>query len=69
MMNAKAEYTAFTGPKATPRAGNNGRNFCTAQVNNHGDFFLITPIYFLNIAKPYIVSPAATTKYCVPSSS
>jgi uncharacterized Ntn-hydrolase superfamily protein len=33
VMNAKGEYAAFTGPKATPWAGNLGGKFCTAQGN------------------------------------
>lgn len=33
VMNAKGEYAAFTGPKATPWAGNKGGKFCTAQGN------------------------------------
>jgi uncharacterized Ntn-hydrolase superfamily protein len=33
VMNAKGEYAAFTGPKATPWAGNRGGRFCTAQGN------------------------------------
>ncbi len=33
VMNAKGEYAAFTGPKATPWAGNKGGTFCTAQGN------------------------------------
>ncbi len=33
VMNAKGEYAAFTGPKATPWAGNKGGRFCTAQGN------------------------------------
>lgn len=33
VMNAKGEYAAFTGPKATPWAGHRGGKFCTAQGN------------------------------------
>jgi uncharacterized Ntn-hydrolase superfamily protein len=33
VMNAKGDYAAFTGPKATPWAGNRGGKFCTAQGN------------------------------------
>jgi uncharacterized Ntn-hydrolase superfamily protein len=33
VMNAKGEYAAFTGPKATTWAGNKGGRFCTAQGN------------------------------------
>jgi len=33
VMNAKGEYAAFTGPKATEWAGNQGGKFCTAQGN------------------------------------
>jgi hypothetical protein len=33
VMNAKGEYAAFTGPKATVWAGNKGGKFCTAQGN------------------------------------
>lgn len=33
VMNAKGEYAAFTGPKATPWAGNKGGKYCTAQGN------------------------------------
>jgi uncharacterized Ntn-hydrolase superfamily protein len=33
VMNTKGEYAAFTGPKATPWAGNKGGRFCTAQGN------------------------------------
>jgi len=33
VMNAKGEYAAFTGPKATGWAGNKGGKFCTAQGN------------------------------------
>lgn len=33
VMNAKGEYMAFTGTKATPWAGNKGGKFCTAQGN------------------------------------
>jgi uncharacterized Ntn-hydrolase superfamily protein len=33
VMNAKGEYAAFTGPKATTWAGNKGGKFCTAQGN------------------------------------
>ncbi|HEX3875728.1 MAG TPA: DUF1028 domain-containing protein [Bryobacteraceae bacterium] len=33
VMNAKGEYSAFTGAKATPWAGNKGGKFCTAQGN------------------------------------
>jgi len=33
VMNAKGEYAAFTGPKATPWAGNKGGKNCTAQGN------------------------------------
>jgi uncharacterized Ntn-hydrolase superfamily protein len=33
VMNSKGEYAAFTGPKATPWAGNKGGKFCTAQGN------------------------------------
>ena len=33
VMNAKGEYAAYTGPKATPWAGNKGGKFCTAQGN------------------------------------
>ena len=32
-MNAKGEYAAFTGPKATAWAGSKGGMFCTAQGN------------------------------------
>ncbi len=32
-MDAKGNYAAFTGPKATPWAGNKGGKFCTAQGN------------------------------------
>jgi uncharacterized Ntn-hydrolase superfamily protein len=32
-MNAKGEYAAFTGTKATTWAGNKGGRFCTAQGN------------------------------------
>ena len=32
-MNAKGEYAAFTGPKATPWAGHKGGKYCTAQGN------------------------------------
>ena len=32
-MNAKGEYAAYTGPKATPWAGDKGGKFCTAQGN------------------------------------
>ncbi len=33
VMNAKGEYAAYTGPKATSWAGNKGGKFCTAQGN------------------------------------
>ena len=33
VMNAKGEYAAFTGPKATPWAGHKAGKFCTAQGN------------------------------------
>ena len=33
VMNAKGEYAAYTGPKATVWAGNKGGKFCTAQGN------------------------------------
>lgn len=33
VMNAKGEYAAFTGPKASSWAGHNGGKFCTAQGN------------------------------------
>jgi uncharacterized Ntn-hydrolase superfamily protein len=33
VMNAKGEYAAFTGAKATPWAGNKGGKLCTAQGN------------------------------------
>ncbi|MBZ5498590.1 MAG: DUF1028 domain-containing protein [Acidobacteriia bacterium] len=33
VMNPKGEYAAYTGPKATPWAGNKGGKFCTAQGN------------------------------------
>jgi uncharacterized Ntn-hydrolase superfamily protein len=33
VMNLKGEYAAFTGPKATPWAGNKGGKYCTAQGN------------------------------------
>ena len=33
VMNTNGEYAAFTGPKATPWAGNKGGNYCTAQGN------------------------------------
>lgn len=33
VMNAKGEYAAFTGPKASPWAGNKGGKYCTAQGN------------------------------------
>jgi uncharacterized Ntn-hydrolase superfamily protein len=33
VMNAKGEYAAFTGPKATPWAGHKGGKYCTAQGN------------------------------------
>jgi uncharacterized Ntn-hydrolase superfamily protein len=33
VMDARGNYAAFTGPKATPWAGNKGRKFCTAQGN------------------------------------
>jgi uncharacterized Ntn-hydrolase superfamily protein len=33
VMNTKGEYAAYTGPKATPWAGNKGGKFCTAQGN------------------------------------
>jgi uncharacterized Ntn-hydrolase superfamily protein len=33
VMDAKGNYAAFTGPKATPWAGNKGGTFCTAQGN------------------------------------
>ncbi len=33
VMNAKGEYAAFTGPKATEWAGHKGGAFCTAQGN------------------------------------
>ena len=33
VMNAKGEYAAYTGPKATEWAGNKGGKFCTAQGN------------------------------------
>jgi uncharacterized Ntn-hydrolase superfamily protein len=32
-MDAKGQYTAYTGPKATPWAGNKGGKYCTAQGN------------------------------------
>ena len=32
-MNAKGDYAAYTGPKATPWAGDKGGKFCTAQGN------------------------------------
>ena len=32
-MNAKGEYAAFTGPKATEWAGHKGGTYCTAQGN------------------------------------
>jgi len=33
VMNAKGEYAAFTGPKASEWAGHKGGKFCTAQGN------------------------------------
>jgi uncharacterized Ntn-hydrolase superfamily protein len=33
VMDPKGNYAAFTGPKATPWAGNKGGKFCTAQGN------------------------------------
>jgi uncharacterized Ntn-hydrolase superfamily protein len=33
VMNARGEYAAYTGPKASPWAGNKGGKFCTAQGN------------------------------------
>lgn len=33
VMNAKGEYAAYTGPKASTWAGNKGGKFCTAQGN------------------------------------
>jgi uncharacterized Ntn-hydrolase superfamily protein len=33
VMNLKGEYAAFTGPKATPWAGQKGGKYCTAQGN------------------------------------
>ena len=33
VMNAKGEYAAHTGPKATPWAGHKGGTYCTAQGN------------------------------------
>jgi len=33
VMNAKGEYAAYTGPKATTWAGNKGGKYCTAQGN------------------------------------
>jgi uncharacterized Ntn-hydrolase superfamily protein len=33
VMDAKGNYAAFTGPKATPWAGHKGGTFCTAQGN------------------------------------
>ncbi len=33
VMNAKGEYAAYTGPKATPWAGNKSGKYCTAQGN------------------------------------
>jgi uncharacterized Ntn-hydrolase superfamily protein len=33
VMNAHGEYAAYTGPKATPWAGNKGGKYCTAQGN------------------------------------
>src|SRR5437868_9165957 len=33
VMNAKGEYAAYTGPRATEWAGNKGGKFCTAQGN------------------------------------
>jgi uncharacterized Ntn-hydrolase superfamily protein len=33
VMNARGEYAAYTGPKATPWAGHKGGKFCTAQGN------------------------------------
>jgi len=33
VMNARGEYAAYTGPKATPWAGHQGGRFCTAQGN------------------------------------
>lgn len=33
IMNAKGEYAAYTGPKATEWAGNKGGKYCTAQGN------------------------------------
>lgn len=33
VMNAKGDYAAYTGPKATPWAGNKGGKYCTAQGN------------------------------------
>ena len=32
-MDAKGNYAAYTGPQATPWAGNKGGKFCTAQGN------------------------------------
>jgi uncharacterized Ntn-hydrolase superfamily protein len=32
-MDAKGQYAAYTGPKATPWAGNKGGMYCTAQGN------------------------------------
>src|SRR3954467_3809690 len=33
VMDAKGDYAAYTGPKATPWAGNKGGKYCTAQGN------------------------------------
>ena len=33
VMNAKGDFAAFTGPKATPWAGHRGGKYCTAQGN------------------------------------
>ena len=33
VMNATGEYAAYTGPRATPWAGNKGGKYCTAQGN------------------------------------
>jgi uncharacterized Ntn-hydrolase superfamily protein len=52
VMNAKGEYAAHTGPKATPWAGHKGGKYCTAQgniladaavVNNMVERFEATP--------------------------
>jgi uncharacterized Ntn-hydrolase superfamily protein len=52
VMNAKGEYAAHTGPKATPWAGHKGGKYCTAQgnilageavVNNMVERFETTP--------------------------